>query len=76
MSVIPISRIFIGKDMESRLVHASEIGDLSTVKKLLKFKVNPNARDESGMSALTKACDGIKHVVFMFEIKQNLSCSS
>jgi hypothetical protein len=47
----------------------SEIGDLSTVKKLLKFKVNPNARDESGMSALTKACDGIKHVVFMFEIK-------
>jgi hypothetical protein len=21
------------------------------------------------MSALTKACDGIKHVVFMFEIK-------
>jgi hypothetical protein len=46
MSVIPISRIFIGKDMESRLVYASEIGDLSTVKKLLKFKVNPNARDE------------------------------
>ncbi len=42
--------------MVSELIHASQTGDLETVKRLLAAGADVNARDEDGWPALTRAC--------------------
>ena len=45
-------------DLEQRLLQASENGEASTVRKLLRHRANPNAQDDRGDSALSKASRG------------------
>ncbi|KAJ8300334.1 hypothetical protein KUTeg_021853 [Tegillarca granosa] len=55
MAALVLSRKYIGKDIENRLLQAAERGDVSTVSKILKIKIDPNVRDGDGATAVTKA---------------------
>ncbi len=52
-------------DLEQRLLQASENGEASTVRKLLRHRANPNAQDERGDTALSKAARGMYTVTVM-----------
>lgn len=58
MSTCYLSKVFIGKDVENRLLQACQRGDISTVNKALRLHVSPNVKDEFGVSAISKACAG------------------
>ncbi|ESO92585.1 hypothetical protein LOTGIDRAFT_233032 [Lottia gigantea] len=55
---IILSKVYIGKETENRLVSSAGQGDISSVLKLLRKRVNPNLRDEVGVTALARAAAG------------------
>ena len=65
MSMVQISKTYLGEEIISRFCLACEKGDVSTVNKILRFKVSPNSKDEFGVSAISKAAAGIG---FLFSI--------
>ena len=70
MSQIHISKTYLGEEIISRFCQACEKGDVSTVNKILRFKVSPNAKDEFGMSAISKASAGRKfHFFYPFFVQ-------
>lgn len=58
MGTFSLSPSFVGLETERRLVSAASVGDVSTVRKLLRKKVNPDVRDEFGYTAISKASAG------------------
>ena len=58
MSLVQISKTYLGEEIVSRFCLACEKGDVSTVNKILRFKVSPNSKDEFGVSAISKASAG------------------
>ena len=58
MGSFVLSSVFLNLETERRLVSASATGDISTVRKLLRKKVNVNVRDELGTTALSRASKG------------------
>lgn len=58
MSVTQISKVYLGDEITSRFCQACEKGDVSTVNKILRFKVSPNSKDAFGVSVIAKACSG------------------
>ena len=58
MAVVPISKTYLGDEIKYRFCEACGIGDISTVNKILRFKVSANVKDEFGASAIAKACAG------------------
>ena len=58
MGTFALSSVYLGLETERRLVRASATNDISTVRKLLRKRVNVNVRDELGNTALTEACKG------------------
>ncbi|XP_061188277.1 protein phosphatase 1 regulatory subunit 16A-like [Saccostrea echinata] len=57
-TILPMSKVYLGKEYEQRLANAAGTGDLITVIKILKFNVSPDSRDEHGQPALVRACMG------------------
>ena len=58
MGTFALSNVFLNLETQRRLVSASAVGDISTVRKLLRKKVNVNVRDEMGNTALSSAGKG------------------
>ena len=58
MGTFALPSVFLDLETERRLVSASEAGDISTVRKLLRKRVNVNVRDELGFTALSRASKG------------------
>ena len=58
MAIIQMSKNYLGDEIKYRFCDACQIGDISTVNKILRFKVSANVKDEFGVSAIAKACAG------------------
>ncbi|KAL5011832.1 hypothetical protein ScPMuIL_010383 [Solemya velum] len=58
MASIRISKIYVDSDVQYRLLTSAQKGEIGTVTKLLRLKVNPNIRDEQHVTPLAKACSG------------------
>lgn len=58
MALIQISKMYVDRDVQYRLLTSAEKGEVGTVKKLLRLKINPNIRDDQHVTPLAKACSG------------------